>query len=365
MWLFIGFINGFNHTAVQQLTMFLSLIATVLVGYISFSNRLLNTERAKRLLYVVMFTKLIWKIIIEVLVISHLINFAAYTSIYNILFNATAVNLVIPTLNIFRINASNDALVFAILGFYLMDKKVSWLAKFVVLVLSGYFTLIVYSRVIFVQFFATVAYAFVISCLQKVGWRKLISCYLGAVVVLSACVYMSVSTQSLVGSGAYHQKTGISAALNDRFQGNDAKVSDEARTSQKHALLTEIYKRPLLGMGLGSYDRSMVRSPLNKFSYEQEYYAFFMQFGVVGFICIIVSTALMFYLMLNVNNIALRSVKWLILFNFLIWMAKPLFNPNFTSASSAAIIMALIAFSYVSSQSEEKHGADNKFFRFL
>ncbi len=97
-------------------------------------------------------------------------------------------------------------------------------------------------------------------------------------------------------------------------------------------------------MNIGYYDPEFIRSDIAKYSYELEYLSFLMQFGILGFILIILMLIYSFYLMIDfkITNIKFR---YLLYFNFLFWMIKPIFNPNFLSSNSGSLIAVLIILS--------------------
>ncbi|WP_446745237.1 O-antigen ligase family protein [Silvibacterium acidisoli] len=74
----------------------------------------------------------------------------------------------------------------------------------------------------------------------------------------------------------------FSVSLATRFASNATDASDAARTEQLKYLNSSIANHPLLGSGMGAHVNGFTRSSTLRFSYEMEWYAMAMQFGVIG-----------------------------------------------------------------------------------
>lgn len=338
VWFIIGMLNGYHSVSVLQLRALLTLLVTVVITYIFMSGGLADKTTIKKILYNVMLIKIIWKVVFELLVISHLLSIQAYRFIYDKVLDAANMTLVVKGINLFRINTANDALVLAILGFYLIDKTVKTSHKIFAVLAASYFVLIVYSRVFFAQYAFLLLIVLAIIVLRSRSKKKI------ALICLSVFVLLSAVSLVDLTSGHSH----IMAAVNNRFNSKGTQISDMTRTQQSVYLMEDFRKSPIVGSGMGAYDPRMIRSQLNKFSYEKEYEALLMQLGVLGFCIIIVGTIILFYRFLSIGKIKDQSVKWLILLNFAIWLIKPLYNPSLVSSASASTIAALIVISFCS-----------------
>lgn len=347
VWFIIGLLNGYHSVSVLQLRALLTLLVTVVITYIFMSGGLADKTTTKKILYNVMLIKIIWKVVFELLVISHLLSIQAYRFIYDKVLDAANMTLVVKGINLFRINTANDALVLAILGFYLIDKTVKTSHKIFAVLAASYFVLIVYSRVFFAQYAFLLLIVLAIIVLRSRSKKKI------ALICLSVFVLLSAVSLVDLTSGHSH----IMAAVNNRFNSKGTQISDMTRTQQSVYLMEDFRKSPIIGSGIGAYDPHMIRSQLNKFSYEKEYEALLMQLGVLGFCIIIVGTAILFYRFLSIGKIKDQSVKWLILLNFAIWLIKPLYNPSLVSSASASTIAALIVISFCSRGSLEQQRA--------
>jgi hypothetical protein len=72
-----------------------------------------------------------------------------------------------------------------------------------------------------------------------------------------------------------------------RLFSEDNYESDQTRVLQVEALMDEFAEQPLLGKGVGSYAVKNIRDTNNLHSYEVQWVAFLMQFGVVGMLVIL------------------------------------------------------------------------------
>lgn len=116
-----------------------------------------------------------------------------------------------------------------------------------------------------------------------------------------------------------------------RFLSEENTVSDSARHEQIQALLEEHEQHVFLGKGLGGYAPAMLRDLTILHSYEVQWVAFLMQFGLVGL------TLLLLPLVIIAGNIL--SYPWtqekLALFTmFLIWLFSGFTNPFLISLAS-------------------------------
>ena len=145
--------------------------------------------------------------------------------------------------------------------------------------------------------------------------------------------------------------------LSMRFSGTLVSFSDNIREEELLILSNGFWESPFIGRGLGAYIRDFIRLQSHPYSYELEYLSFLYQFGIFGFITIVIPIIYVAYK--NSVGILHRGIaKFITLVNFLIWLLKPIFNPNFLSSSSGMLISILIIFAntYIKSNynNEEK-----------
>jgi hypothetical protein len=68
----------------------------------------------------------------------------------------------------------------------------------------------------------------------------------------------------------------------NRLQSRENSKSDDVRVEQVRALAQDAKETPLFGRGLGSFSKECVRDITLPYSYEVQWVAFFMQFGLIG-----------------------------------------------------------------------------------
>jgi len=131
----------------------------------------------------------------------------------------------------------------------------------------------------------------------------------------------------------------------DRISGVLTHNSDKARVTQFDALEKQFVTHPLLGLGMGGYDKNCIRSSIAIYSYEMEIPAFLMKFGVIGFLnlCVI----LFFYL----QKLYMRK-SYFILFTFLVMLFYGFLNP-YVIKSPFSLLMFML---YILSE-HENHAA--------
>jgi hypothetical protein len=135
----------------------------------------------------------------------------------------------------------------------------------VILLGSG---LLAYSRAIW---FIYVVSIFVAMIVQR-SWKTM------AVTILAALV---------LGVSCYDV---FNLVYEERFV-REAELSDTGRIEQARALMGEIKARPILGKGMGAHVNTYTSSDTDKYSYELQWLAFLMQFGIVGEIGILLLVA--------------------------------------------------------------------------
>jgi len=133
----------------------------------------------------------------------------------------------------------------------------------------------------------------------------------------------------------------FSASLAERFVGEGTAESDETRTLQVQALTGVIMRHLTLGTGIGSSVNGFIRSETMPFSYEVEWYAMTMQFGLFGLLWFIgnLLAPLLSLTKLNKGRMFVISL-------FAIWGVAGFTNPDATSLGSAfgfCILMLSVA----------------------
>ncbi|OUY06686.1 O-antigen ligase family protein [Acinetobacter populi] len=127
-----------------------------------------------------------------------------------------------------------------------------------------------------------------------------------------------------------------------RFDSKTVDVSDIERVIQKNSIFSAIYDSPLLGNGIGYYIPNLIRSDVAKYLYELQIPALIMQFGVLGFIILLLITLFPLF-----NNLKRKNVLWLIVYCCVIgiWLGGAMINAILFSSSSALVFVLIYIYS--------------------
>jgi hypothetical protein len=128
-------------------------------------------------------------------------------------------------------------------------------------------------------------------------------------------------------------------AVTTYTDGRSVNVHADAVRREQYARLKEFFARkPIMGHGVGSYDRDYVRSPRMPYSYELQLLSFLFKFGVVGFALLTLGVAALCAVLFG-RNIA----AWAVLATL---AASGLANPFYeSSAFGVAFVLTVVAFS--------------------
>lgn len=119
-----------------------------------------------------------------------------------------------------------------------------------------------------------------------------------------------------------------------RFFSSDNYHSDLTRTNQINALMGEFYKSPYFGIGLGGYVKDFVRDGGIVHSYEVQWVAFLMQFGVFGILFLLFPLWLICWQFIKQSFSRVR-LSFLLL--FLVWLLSGFTNPFLISLASGIV----------------------------
>jgi hypothetical protein len=118
----------------------------------------------------------------------------------------------------------------------------------------------------------------------------------------------------------------------ERFSSVAVDISDEGRVEQTSALIEEAARRPVFGKGMGSHAKAVVRQQAHSYSYEVQWLALLMQFGIVGMIGILLLVAISARDLIMARH---PAKPWIVLL-FLVWLIASWTNPNLTSSVAGA-----------------------------
>jgi hypothetical protein len=186
----------------------------------------------------------------------------------------------------------------------------------VVLLGSGFLT---YARAIWFIYFVSIFVAMIVER----SWKAMAVTVL-AVLVLGVTYYDVFST-----------------VFEARFV-TEAESSDVGRVEQARDLMAEIKTRPILGKGMGAHFSTDSRTSTEKYSYELQWLAFLMQFGIVGVIGILLLVAA------STRDLVLAkhpAKPWMFLL-FALWLLESSTNPHMTSSYAGATFGLFMAMFY-------------------
>lgn len=130
-----------------------------------------------------------------------------------------------------------------------------------------------------------------------------------------------------------------SEVIEKRFFSSDNTASDATRTEQIRALMVACDESPLLGKGLGGYTRHCIRDHETPHSYEVQWVAFLMQFGLIGLMFIMFPVAIIAW---NFVSFPWTRPKLGYFLLFGLWLFSGFTNPFLISLTSGIIYMIFL-----------------------
>jgi hypothetical protein len=179
---------------------------------------------------------------------------------------------------------------------------------------------IAYSRFVWLVYFVAVFAAMIVER----SWRMM---------ALTSCAVLVIVT-------SFYDV--FNTIFEARFLSSEAEISDIGRIEEARALISEIKVRPILGKGMGTYANTNVSSGVNMYSYELQWLAFLMQFGIVGEIGILLLVAA------SARDLVVArhpARPWMFVL-FLLWLLASWTNPYLTSSFAGATFGLFMAMFY-------------------
>lgn len=332
-WGILSIYNGYSDGMLSFLKSFLTFFLMMMVTYRYIDNGWMDYERAYNSIKGAAFVLMSAKIFAEVLLLAHVISYSSVFWVFEKVFNTAWMPLV-GSLSIYRITIPNDSLPLIIIGLVILrEKDMSFIKKYIIVLLGLFYTAITFSRVTIIEYIAIILVTFFLFMSED----KTIKGRITFITLLAfvACVVIYVLSNET-----------IMELIIERFATTYSNNSDSFRYIQFKYLKKGYLESPFWGNGLGAYVRDCIRSYDSLHSYELEWVALFYQLGIIGVVCVIGS--LLYSIIVSVfKGIKDRNVKIYLFVVFIIWLAKPLYNPNMFSAHSAVIISLLIIASNV------------------
>ena len=300
----VSYILG-NEWSIKFTGLFYISVIVFVELYFLVRYELAEPEKIVECILYMMLLKILGKIIIEIVFVCKLIEYEAVIEFYLNMFGteASTMTMHLGRLLLIRVQTSSDIIVVTLMPFYWMMEKYKKSIRSLLFILSGIYTLIVFSRVLMVEFccFAFVAVLYY--------WKKIpkkVRC-IGLILVLASSVLW------------------LKPVI------------------QMRELINGVKESPVFGHGFGSYISDYTRSGSIPFSYEIEYLSFCYQMGILGFV-VFVGGVLLIYIR-KIVKYARKNI-WVIKVFTLIGLSwfviRPAFNPSFLGLQNGFQMIGLL-----------------------
>lgn len=311
-WFFWGASSGNIPLSVQvdEFKVFLiTLTFPIMTVYLIDSNYLTLSQFYKAVIY----SSFIYVLVKCVLVTFHLLGWVNIWKIIEFTGVRTMKMGITETLS--RLQTSADVftpfLVLFVLQADRLKVKLSALFRNSYLFLALASTFLSFSRYLI----AIYAISLFLHCLTLNAKKTILNMLFGSLLVLAAVL--------AIGPGKIQQIIELRVFSKNTF------LSDSVRKSQIRAMTYEIEESPFLGKGLGAYAKDYVRDSKLKYSYEVQWVALLMQFGLIGITLILLPLGYIGYRILYV------SLPFLIL--YFLWIFSGFTNPFLLSLPSGIL----------------------------
>ena len=313
----VSYILG-NEWSIKFTGLFYISVIVFVELYFLVRYELAEPEKIVECILYMMLLKILGKIIIEIVFVCKLIEYEAVIEFYLNMFGteASTMTMHLGRLLLIRVQTSSDIIVVTLMPFYWMMEKYKKSIRSLLFALSGIYTLIVFSRVLMVEFccFAFVAVLYY--------WKKIpkkVRC-IGVILVLASSVLWLKPVIQMI------------------------------------ELINGVKESPVFGHGFGSYISDYTRSGSIPFSYEIEYLSFCYQMGILGFV-VFVGGVLLIYIKKIVKYA--RKNTWVIKVFTLIglgwFVIRPVFNPAFLGLQNGFQMIGLLMINMYFNKKQEPY----------
>lgn len=323
-------------------------LATIGVAYVIVIAVARGTASWKSVIRAFLYAVLVYsivKIVIVGLVFTNLVGFAAVRSFFVEVFDYSFVSMLILP-GVVRLQFINDvALPFALMTLFVLRRPV-WvpvgpLVSNVMVAAVLVAIALAFSRWLF---FLTVVIAALWLLLYAIRRAKTL-------------LYATAFTSVVLAVGlAFVDLSRPLDALVARFSSPGVEASDAARAIQIEALLAEIARGPLLGMGLGAYAPDVIQRASEPYSYEVQWLAVLLQLGVVGTSLLMVP--LLGIVVSGARVPDARAAAVLVCMTGL-WLVSGFTNPYLISSTSGVVfaVLAILPFGLRASAARDRAAA--------
>jgi len=313
-WLLIGAIHADSlESPVDQFKLFLITLLFVFFTVYLVNHKVISPERILKAVIYTNFTYSFIKVSAVILHILGVINIFTLLTMMGMRFMSmdiygqlmrmqTSVDIITPFLILFVLHSS-------VLNLNLNKKF-----RILFLIISPLSIFLSFSRyLILVGLFG---YFFYWISDKLIGKIKVVF----AILLLMGCAVAVIGTEP------------FSKVLKNRNAGNYD--SDQTRVIQIQNLIQEFEYFPLLGKGMGGYATNAVRDDKIQHSYEVQWVAFLMQFGVIGISLLLMALGV---IAIEFLKPPLTIIKLSFLLLFILWLLSGFTNPFLISLTSGII----------------------------
>jgi hypothetical protein len=316
-WLLIGLLyeKSLEHSQIDQFKIFVITISFPLITLYLIKEKIISPSLFLKIVIFANFSYGVFKIGLVILHLLNLIDMWQLMHAAGIRFMRmsitgtlervqTSVDIVTPFLVFFLLEANTFGVNF--------NKKF----KFFYLGIALLSTLLSFSRyLIFIYFCSLLLHSLNLTLYQ------FLKCLFGTLCLLLAS-YFAIGSEN------------IEAMVERRLTSIENFNSDSIRVQQIQALLTEYEKVPFFGKGLGGYSSQYIRDSLLLHHYEVQWFAFLMQFGLMGILWLFIPLGMVSY-RFCVPPLSLKKISFFIL--FLLWILSGFTNPFLISLASGIV----------------------------
>lgn len=317
LWLFIGILYGETpeHSSWEQFKIIWLTITVVAISIYFVHEQLISFSA---LLKTVLLTNFTYSIVKVTLVLLHIFGYVNLWSIVDALGVRFMSMDILGTLP--RFQTSIDIVTPFLLLFFLQSKNfdITWSKTFRVIYLTVtlFAIFLSFSRFLtLIAFLSLFLHAFTLKASSIIRLTPLvfIACF-------SLVAWLGIDNIYLI--------------IERRFLSADNFNSDFGRHAQIAGLMQEYANYPILGKGLGSYAPQIIRDPQLLYSYEVQWVAALMQFGIIGLTLLLIP---LFIIGIKILSKPITKTKIAFFILFLSWLASGFTNPFLLSLTSGIV----------------------------
>jgi len=303
------------ESTIDQLKIFLLTISVVVLSTYYVAEKVIAFKTLLKMILLTNFTYSLIKVSLVILHLFGIIDLWAFLEATGIRFMSMNIFGNIP-----RMQTSIDIASPFLLFFFLQSSRfdIQWKRWFKIL-----FTTITLIAVFlsFSRYLIAIALISITLHLLTLQLKTILS----TIAILFGCCLVATY---LIGPDVVYE------VIERRVSSKDVDLSDGTRMWQVNALIAEFLEYPILGKGLGGYTKESIRDNAILHSYEVQWVAFLMQFGISGLLLLLIATGIIAFKILTLP-ISRSKIGLFVLFFF--WLLSGFTNPFLISLTSGIL----------------------------